>query len=99
MVKRTEFKKKEKITTHVCENCLKDFKPKDVALVSSKSEDHRILYCMNCIEKLGVTDYTPYSNKKVKTTEDKPVKKVTRKNSTKTTEDKPVKKTSTRTKK
>lgn len=88
MVKKSESteKKTKKSTTHVCQNCLKDFKSKDVYLALAKSEDHRVVYCLDCIEKLRITDYTPYNGvKKEKNTEEKAVKKTTKKTTAKKT--------------
>lgn len=49
-------------TENICISCLGDFKDKDIYWV--RKQDMYVLYCMDCIKKLGIENYNPYSKPK-----------------------------------
>ena len=62
MAKKTfNSTKKTKILTHVCSDCLNDFNSKEIFLTLAPTEDHRILYCKKCLDKLEIKKYYTYS--------------------------------------
>lgn len=55
--------------THVCTECLQEFSGKDMRFAKIVKGDFITLYCKNCIEKLGITDFKTYIKPRKKKSE------------------------------